>query len=198
MNLNFGRTDRTNQEMDSSLTASLLLLSVVFMQFVSAADQNNTTIKAEPGENVILTCKDPDQGKITIAEWKRTDLGTEYVLLYKDYQLDPGAQHPSYRDRVDLLCIQLRKGDVSLLLKDTTTNDSGTYECRIDTEKHVGELISTISLQVSPPPPPEQFPFWAIVLLVLLVLLVLAAAAGVSVYFWLRWKPGESLELHYP
>ncbi|XP_014859277.1 PREDICTED: programmed cell death 1 ligand 1-like isoform X2 [Poecilia mexicana] len=195
MNLNFGRTDRTNQEMDSSLTASLLLLSVVFMQFVSAADQNNATIKAEPGENVILTCKDPDQGNIKIAEWKRTDLGTEYVLLYKDNQLDPDAQHPSYRDRVDLLLNQLRKGDVSLLLKDTTTNDSGTYECRIDTEKHVGELISTISLQVSPP---EQFPFWAIVLLVLLVLLVLAAAAGVSVYFWLRWKPGESLELHYP
>uniref|UniRef100_A0A096MHV2 Ig-like domain-containing protein n=1 Tax=Poecilia formosa TaxID=48698 RepID=A0A096MHV2_POEFO len=117
-----------------------------FIVFIS--DQNNTTIKAEPGENVILTCKDPDQGKITIAEWKRTDLGTEYVLLYKDNQLDPGAQHPSYRDRVDLLCNQLRKGDVSLILKNTTTNDSGTYECRIDTEKHVGELISTISLQV--------------------------------------------------
>uniref|UniRef100_A0A087X5A4 Ig-like domain-containing protein n=1 Tax=Poecilia formosa TaxID=48698 RepID=A0A087X5A4_POEFO len=139
--------------MDSSLTASLFLLSVVFMQFVSAQDQNISTIKAEPGENVILTCKDPDQGKITIAEWKRTDLGTEYVLLYKDYQLDPDAQHPSYRDRVDLLFVQLRKGDVSLLLKDTTTDDSGTYECRIYTEKHVGELISTISLQVSPRPP---------------------------------------------
>uniref|UniRef100_A0A087YG37 Ig-like domain-containing protein n=1 Tax=Poecilia formosa TaxID=48698 RepID=A0A087YG37_POEFO len=132
----------------------LLLLAAVLLEFVSA-DQNNTTIKAEPGENVILTCKDPDQGVIEIAEWKRTDLGTEYVLLYKDNQLDPDAQHPSYRDRVDLLCNQLRKGDVSLILKDTTTNDSGTYECRIDTEKHVGELISTISLQVSPPPPDE-------------------------------------------
>ncbi|XP_016522232.1 ICOS ligand-like [Poecilia formosa] len=156
MNPSFYRTDRTNQDMDSSLTASLFLLSVVFMQFVSAQDQNISTIKAEPGENVILTCKDPDQGKITIAEWKRTDLGTEYVLLYKDYQLDPDAQHPSYRDRVDLLFVQLRKGDVSLLLKDTTTDDSGTYECRIYTEKHVGELISTISLQVSPRPPGES------------------------------------------
>ncbi|XP_016522231.1 hepatitis A virus cellular receptor 1-like isoform X2 [Poecilia formosa] len=158
MNPSFYRKDRTNQEMDSSLTASLLLLSVVFMQFVAAPDQNNATIKAEPGENVILTCKDPDQGKITIAEWKRTDLGTEYVLLYKDNQLDPGAQHPSYRDRVDLLLNQLRKGDVSLLLKNTTTDDSGTYECRIDTKKLEGKLISTVSLQVSPPPPPPPPP----------------------------------------
>ncbi|XP_017158947.1 selection and upkeep of intraepithelial T-cells protein 1-like [Poecilia reticulata] len=184
----------------SSLTASLLLLSLVFMQFVSAADQNNVTIKAEPGDNVILTCKDPEQGKITIAEWKRTDLGSsEYVLLYKDEKNNPGAQHPSYRDRVDLLLIQIRIGDVSLILKNTTTDDSGTYECRVDTEKHVEKLISTVNLQVSPSPPPEPFPVWAKVLLVLPGLLVLAlAAAGVSVYFWRRWKPGESLELHYP
>ncbi|XP_007544646.2 uncharacterized protein LOC103132797, partial [Poecilia formosa] len=195
MNLNFGRTDRTNQEMDSSLTASLLLLSVVFMQFVSAADQNNAPIKAEPGDNVVLTCKDPDQGKIKIAEWKRTDLGSSgSVLLYKDDQLDPGAQHPSYRDRVDLLCNQIMKGDVSLLLKNTTTDDSGTYECRIDTEKLEGKLISTVSLQVSPPPPPEPFPVWAKVLLVLLVL-ALVAAAGVSVYFWFRWKPVQQVKV---
>ncbi|XP_014834458.1 PREDICTED: butyrophilin subfamily 1 member A1-like [Poecilia mexicana] len=151
MNPSFYRTDRTNQEMDSSLTASLLLLSVVFMQFVAAADQNNVTIKATVGDNAILECKDPDQGTIRVVDWSRTGLGSGSVLLYKDNQLDPAAQHPSYRDRVDLLCIQLRKGDVSLLLKDTTTDDSGTYECRIYTEKHVDELISTISLQVSPP-----------------------------------------------
>ncbi|XP_007575482.1 ICOS ligand-like [Poecilia formosa] len=162
----------------------LLLLAAVLLEFVSA-DQNNTTIKAEPGENVILTCKDPDQGVIEIAEWKRTDLGTEYVLLYKDNQLDPDAQHPSYRDRVDLLCNQLRKGDVSLILKDTTTNDSGTYECRIDTEKHVGELISTISLQVSPPPPGNPDGWTRLIPAVLVGVEVPALLVGSFVSGWI-------------
>ncbi|XP_014878796.1 myelin-oligodendrocyte glycoprotein-like [Poecilia latipinna] len=137
--------------MDSSLTGSLLLLSVVFMQFVSAAGQKNVTIKAEPGENVILPCEDPDQGEIIVAEWKRTDLREEFVLLYKDGQINPADQLPSYRNRVDLLLYQIKKGDVSLLLKNTTTDDSGTYECRVTKGNVVEKLISTISLQVSPP-----------------------------------------------
>ncbi|XP_014877523.1 uncharacterized protein LOC106939591 isoform X2 [Poecilia latipinna] len=175
--------------MDSSLTASLLLLSVVFMQFVSAADQNNTPINVKHGNDVILPCEDPDQGEITVIEWSRTDLGpSKFVLLYKDKKINPEAQHPSYRNRVDLK--QMDKGDVSLLLKDTTTNDIGTYECRTTTGKHAKKLISTVSLVVS-----EPFPVWAIVLLVLLVLLVLVAAAGVSFYFWLRWKLAQQVEV---
>ncbi|XP_043954357.1 uncharacterized protein LOC122820806 [Gambusia affinis] len=179
--------------MSSSLPASLFLLSLVFCQFVSAAGQNNVTVKAEPGDNVILPCESPDQGEIKLSEWSRTDLKTGYVLRYRNFQLDPTNQNPSYKDRVDLLIGQIQKGDASLILKNTRINDSGTYECRVVQTVLERKLINSVSLVVAPPPPPpEPFPVWATVLLVLLVLLVLvlvAAAAVLSFYRWLRWKP---------
>ncbi|XP_023201834.1 uncharacterized protein LOC111610929 isoform X2 [Xiphophorus maculatus] len=167
--------------MASSLPASLFLLSVVFWQFVSAADQNS--IKAEPGQNVFLPCKDTDQGEIIVVEWTRTDLKSGFVLLYRDGRIDLAKQLQSYKDRMDLLVNQIQKGDASLVLKNTTIDDSGTYECRVKQTNQEKKRISTVSLVVAPPPP-EPFPVWAILLLVLLVL----AAAGVSFYFRHRMR----------
>ncbi|XP_023202042.1 ICOS ligand-like [Xiphophorus maculatus] len=139
--------------MASSLPASLFLLSVVFWQFLSAAAQNYVTIKATVGENVILPCEDPDQEEIIVVEWSRTDLGPESVLLYRDSQFDPINQDPSYRNRVDLLVRQIKKGDASLILQNTTTDDSGTYECYVVKTTEM-KLICSVSLVVAPPPPP--------------------------------------------
>ncbi|XP_032438720.1 muscle M-line assembly protein unc-89-like [Xiphophorus hellerii] len=185
MNLYFGRRDRLNQEMASSLPASLFLLSVVFCQFVSAADQNNVKIKATPGENVILPCEAPDQKQIVAAEWSRTDLESGFVLLYRDSQFDLINQNPSYRNRVDLLVGQIQKGDFSLILKNTTTDDSGTYECDVVKSDLMKKRISSVSLVVT-----EPFPTWATVLLVLLVLLVLAQVAA-AIYYLFLWRPAS-------
>ncbi|XP_023202413.1 uncharacterized protein LOC111611033 isoform X2 [Xiphophorus maculatus] len=188
MNLYFGRRDRLNQEMASSLPASLFLLSVVFCQFVSAADQNIVKITATVGDDVILPCKDPDQKEIIVVEWSRTDLGSGFVLLYRNLKFDLENQLPSYTDRVDLLVGQIKKGDASLVLKNTTTDDSGTYECYVvkTTEK---KLISSVSLVVT-----EPFPVWATVLLVLLVLLGLALVAA-AIYYLFFWRPDQQVEV---
>ncbi|XP_007543060.1 uncharacterized protein LOC103131376 [Poecilia formosa] len=118
--------------------------------FEAPIDKINVT--AEPGQNVTLPCRSAEDKHVIIVQWSRRDLGSEYVLLYRDYMLDPENQHPSYKNRVDLKDRQMKDGDVSLVLENVTTNDRGIYECRvIKTNRHM--KISTIDLVVAPLPP---------------------------------------------
>ncbi|XP_047443064.1 uncharacterized protein LOC125009289 isoform X2 [Mugil cephalus] len=82
-------------------------------------------------------------------------------------------QHPSYKNRVDLQDKQMKDGDVSLTLKDVTTDDSGTYECRV-VQNRARQIRSIIRLDVAPEPVP---PVWPKVLKVLLVV-VLGVVVG--------------------
>ncbi|XP_026005770.1 programmed cell death 1 ligand 1-like [Astatotilapia calliptera] len=140
-----------------SVTASLCSTLLFFGIFVFvSADQK--TIRAESGQDVTLTCRAPNNSIIIVLEWSREDLGDEYVLFYRNEQLDPGNQHPSFRNRVDLQDKQMKDGDVSLILKNVTINDAGTYECRVETvtkRRKRASLdtnpISIISLSVVPP-----------------------------------------------
>uniref|UniRef100_A0A3P8N755 Ig-like domain-containing protein n=1 Tax=Astatotilapia calliptera TaxID=8154 RepID=A0A3P8N755_ASTCA len=79
--------------------------------------------------DVTLTCQAPNNN--IIVKWSRADLGAEYVLLYRDDYFVPENQHPSFKNRVDLLDREMKDGDVSLILKNVTINDTGTYECRV-------------------------------------------------------------------
>ncbi|XP_039900920.1 CD226 antigen-like [Simochromis diagramma] len=108
---------------------------------------------AESGQSITLTCQAPNNN-IDVVEWSRADLDTEYVLLYRDEQFDTDNQHPSFKNRVDLHDRQMKDGDVSLILKDVTNNDAGTYECRIfmrGTNHKDSKPISSVTLRVDPP-----------------------------------------------
>ncbi|KAL4008649.1 hypothetical protein ACER0C_002501 [Sarotherodon galilaeus] len=131
----------------SAVTASLCS-TLMFVLFVSA-DQKSIT--AESGQDVTLTCRAPNNN-IIVVKWSRADLRDEYVLLYRDEQFDPEGQHPSIKNRVDLQDRQMKDGDVSLILKDVTINDTGTYECRV-VQRVRGPLtlINTTYLHVVPP-----------------------------------------------
>ncbi|XP_047241844.1 ICOS ligand-like [Girardinichthys multiradiatus] len=137
--------------MDSLATFSLVSVLIIFISPVST-DQCNITVKA--GQDIILPCRAPDSKPVIAVKWTRTDLGSEYVFLYRNDQINLENQLLSYKNRVDLKETQMKDGDVSLVLKNVTTDERGTYECRFfqkatSTSK---ETILIINLDVLPPP----------------------------------------------
>ncbi|XP_005755905.1 selection and upkeep of intraepithelial T-cells protein 1-like, partial [Pundamilia nyererei] len=111
-----------------SLSLWCIWLSILIL--LSAASKDPNPITAKPGENVTLRCQAPNNN-ILVVEWRKADLKEEYVLLYRDGHLYPDDQLLSFKNRVDLQDRQMKDGDVSLILKNVTINDTGTYECRV-------------------------------------------------------------------
>ena len=141
-------SDAAVEVKSSTLTSLTSLLCVVS----SPADQK---ITAEPGEDVTLTCRAESGKDIKDLDWTRTDLGDKNVYQVTDNTTDLEGQHPSFKNRVDLQDRQMKDGDVSLILKNVTTADGGTYEARViqngtNHMKNDIEPICTIILAVSP------------------------------------------------
>uniref|UniRef100_A0A3Q4I9N5 Ig-like domain-containing protein n=1 Tax=Neolamprologus brichardi TaxID=32507 RepID=A0A3Q4I9N5_NEOBR len=107
------------------------------------------TITADTGQSITLSCQAANSS-IIVVEWSRADLGDKYVFLYRDDQSLQDKQHPSFTNRVDLQDKQMKDGDVSLILKNVTINDNGTYECHVFMEKTWISLCN-ITLSVDPP-----------------------------------------------
>ncbi|XP_039902741.1 putative butyrophilin subfamily 2 member A3 isoform X1 [Simochromis diagramma] len=134
----------------SAVTASLCssFLFVFFFVFVSA-DQKNIT--AESGQDVTLTCRAPNNNiTIIVVKWSRADLGDKYVFVFRDGRCEPDDQHPSFKNRVDLQDRQMKDGDVSLILRNVTIDDTGTYECYVFQGGRMA-LINSTNLVVVPP-----------------------------------------------
>ncbi|KAI3376585.1 hypothetical protein L3Q82_016466, partial [Scortum barcoo] len=109
--------------------------------------------EVKPGEEAVLPCEAGDVS-IRAVEWTRDDpKPEENVLLYRDGRQDPKYQHQSFRGRVQLVDADLKNGDVSLILKNVSINDTGTYECRAASRRRKrtvldDPLISRVRLEV--------------------------------------------------
>uniref|UniRef100_A0A672F1C6 Ig-like domain-containing protein n=1 Tax=Salarias fasciatus TaxID=181472 RepID=A0A672F1C6_SALFA len=111
-------------------------------------------VSAVEGQTVSLPCEAPNNNEtILVVSWTRPDLGNNQdVFLYRDGHFDPD-NHPSYQNRVDLKDREMKDGDVSLILKNVTFNDSGTYQCFIvqrGENTNDTESLSSVSLSVVP------------------------------------------------
>ncbi|XP_039463937.1 uncharacterized protein LOC120437418 [Oreochromis aureus] len=104
----------------------LLILSLV------SAYTGLKKINVKPAKNIRLDCQGPKNATITLLEWKRHDLLSDgYVFFYRDGRLHKTFQHPIFKDRVELSDPQMKNGNMSIILYNTTVNDTGTYECRM-------------------------------------------------------------------
>ncbi|XP_067437042.1 myelin-oligodendrocyte glycoprotein-like isoform X3 [Thunnus thynnus] len=106
-------------------------------------------MKPKPGDDVTLQCQSPRDEAITLLEWSRPDLKTDdYVFFFRDDRSYEYYQHPSFRGRVQLRDPEMKDGDVSVILKNVTINDTGTYKCRVSVNSSEPELMNTINLKV--------------------------------------------------
>ncbi|XP_026225220.1 hepatitis A virus cellular receptor 2-like [Anabas testudineus] len=137
----------------SSASFCWIWISLLFLVSTSAAQVN---IPAELGDTVNLTCQRPNSS-FKLVEWSRPDLEPEYVFFLRNKQLITDEQHSSFKNRVELKDRGMKNGDVTLILKNVTTSDSGTYECRV-TESQINrrkranlssDPICIINLKVS-------------------------------------------------
>ncbi|XP_045921502.1 V-set domain containing T-cell activation inhibitor 1-like [Micropterus dolomieu] len=107
-------------------------------------------VPASLGQNVTLPCEAPSNINIAAVIWTRPDLSSQYVLLSRDGNLDTDNQQPSYEDRVMLVDIKLKDGNLSLILSNVTSSDYGTYKCYIKERKEENKinkhLISVVHL----------------------------------------------------
>ncbi|KAF3698208.1 Coxsackievirus and adenovirus receptor -like protein [Channa argus] len=114
----------------------LLLLAFLLISWVFDSFQELNTIKVKPGQNVLLQCHAPKHAIITLLQWVRPDLDSEgYVFFYRDRHLYDNYQHPSFVNRVELRDPGMKDGDVSVMLKNVNTTDTGTYQCYVSVSK---------------------------------------------------------------
>ncbi|XP_039877561.1 V-set and immunoglobulin domain-containing protein 8-like [Simochromis diagramma] len=164
-------------------TDSLEIPSIIYLAVVPP-DQK--TITAESGQDVTLTCRAANNN-IIVVKWSRADLGDEYVLLYRDGHFVPDDQHPSFKNRVDLQDRQMKDGDVSLILKDVTINDAGTYECRV-VQRVRGPVTLIISTNLTVVPPGQTGGSVGLIVGLSVLALLLVAAAAVGSLFYRKHK----------
>ncbi|KAL3050934.1 hypothetical protein OYC64_001249 [Pagothenia borchgrevinki] len=156
----------------------------MFLWIIGSAAARES-LKRKSGEDVLLRCNSSTDAAITKLEWKRPELDDDYVFFFRNNRLYENYQDPRYRGRVELNDPEMKNGDASVLLKNVTVNDSGTYECWVITSQTRRRRaadekpVSSVHLSVSEGPEHPGGPRGYVGLGVVLVCLIVVGGAVV-------------------
>ncbi|XP_016523342.1 selection and upkeep of intraepithelial T-cells protein 1-like isoform X2 [Poecilia formosa] len=110
-------------------------------------------IVAAPGDDVILPCRvDPELDAVgKTVEWSRPDLRptgpqkrVEYVFVYRFRKTDRDMMMDTYIQRTSLSQDGLRRGDVSLTIRNVSLQDQGRFRCFIPRLGVEAELLLVV------------------------------------------------------
>ncbi|CAK6979713.1 programmed cell death 1 ligand 1-like [Scomber scombrus] len=105
------------------------------------------------GQNVVVHCQAPHNIPVIGVKWIRPDLEKKYVAYWRDGRMDPGNQHPSFKDRTEMQASQINDGDLSVVLMNVSSTDNGRYEAfmKIKTNSIVEtKPICVVNLMTAP------------------------------------------------
>uniref|UniRef100_A0A3B4T4T9 Ig-like domain-containing protein n=1 Tax=Seriola dumerili TaxID=41447 RepID=A0A3B4T4T9_SERDU len=96
-------------------------------------------VSVRPGEDATLQCRGHRAAAVVLLEWSRLQPQSEgYVFFYRNNRSYENYRHPSYRGRVELRDeSSMKDGEVSVVLKNVTVHDAGTYESQSRCLTHV-------------------------------------------------------------
>ncbi|XP_072926196.1 nucleotide-binding oligomerization domain-containing protein 1-like [Hemitrygon akajei] len=133
------------------LLSDLMIFYILILSLVATLDLevNPTVLNATIGEEVLLSClfshhTKPDLSYIVI-EWNQRTGDNEKAICLFDF-----GEYESYRPGSSLSLNEISKGNASLLLKNVTISDIGSYSCTVTifSDKKVGR----VTLSISAPP----------------------------------------------
>ncbi|XP_051251489.1 butyrophilin subfamily 1 member A1-like [Dicentrarchus labrax] len=122
----------------------------------SEGEEGPQEVTVRPGHDVTLQCQGPSDSPITVVKWSRSDLDSNpYIFYFRENRSDEDYQRPSHRGRVELRDPEMKNGDASVILKNVTVSDTGTYECVVSVRRNGNrkrniDPFSVIKLNVRP------------------------------------------------
>ncbi|XP_030581214.1 coxsackievirus and adenovirus receptor-like [Archocentrus centrarchus] len=110
----------------------VIAATILFSRCVSSPAPSLEVVEVRHQQDATLECRGPRDAEITRIEWIRPELRSNgYVFFYRNKRPYEKYQHESFKGRVELRDPNMKDGDVSVILRNVSISDTGTYECRV-------------------------------------------------------------------
>uniref|UniRef100_A0A3Q2CUH8 Ig-like domain-containing protein n=1 Tax=Cyprinodon variegatus TaxID=28743 RepID=A0A3Q2CUH8_CYPVA len=121
---------------------SLLLLVILYFTTRGTEVIRQTVTH---GWEVTLPCRAEGYMPLELMEWSRPGTHLQYVVIFRTQSQDLEIPEQRYEGRVELK--DKENGDVSLVLKNVTAEDGGTYQCYVKRDTDQTPQIHDSALQ---------------------------------------------------